>query len=72
MSESKYLKSQKTIPVCETGAPCPVPQERCKPNNKSIQPNKKGSDFRKNGKYQFKYWHLVAALIVTGVAYKVL
>ncbi|KYM89656.1 Apoptosis-inducing factor 1, mitochondrial [Atta colombica] len=71
MSESKYLKSQKTIPVCETGAPCPVPQERCKPNNKPIQPNKKGSDFRKNGKYQFSYWHLVAALIVTGVAYKI-
>ncbi|KAG5324194.1 AIFM1 factor, partial [Acromyrmex heyeri] len=72
LSESKYLKSQKTIPVCETGAPCPAPQERCKPNNKQIQPNEKGSDFRKNGKYQFSYWHLIAALIVTGTgAYKI-
>ncbi|KYQ60141.1 Apoptosis-inducing factor 1, mitochondrial [Trachymyrmex zeteki] len=69
--ESKYLKSQKTIPVCETGASCPAPQERCKPNSKQIQLNEKGSDFRKNGKYQFSYWHLVAALIVTGVAYKI-
>ena len=71
ISESKHLKSQKTFPDCETGAPCPT-QEKCKPNNKQIQPNKKGSDFRKNGKYQFSYWHLVAALIMTGVAYKVL
>ncbi|KYN21118.1 PREDICTED: apoptosis-inducing factor 1, mitochondrial [Trachymyrmex cornetzi] len=71
VSESKYLQSQKTIPVCETGAPCPAPQEKCKPNNKQIQLNEKGSGFRKNGKYQFSYWHLVAVLIVTGVAYKI-
>lgn len=68
--QSKYSKSQKFAPACETGASCPASQQGCKPNGNQNQPSEKGSD-GKNGKYQFHYWHLLAALIVTGVAYKI-
>lgn len=72
MPNSKYSKSQKTFPACETEGTCPASQEGCKLNSQQKQLGKKGSDFGKNGKYQFHYWHLLAALIVTGVAYKVI
>lgn len=71
--ESRYSKSQKDVPACEIGpnATCPLSQE-CKLNGKQKELSEKGSDFGKNGKYQFRYWHLLAALLVTGVAiYKV-
>lgn len=73
MPESRYSKSQKDVPACEIGpnATCPLSQE-CKLNGKQKELSEKGSDFGKNGKYQFRYWHLLAALLVTGVAvYKV-
>ncbi|XP_025989791.1 apoptosis-inducing factor 1, mitochondrial [Solenopsis invicta] len=66
--ESRYSKSQKAAPACELEANCPASQE-CKPKDKP--PSEKSSDSGKNGKYQFHYWHLLAALIVTGVVYKV-
>lgn len=72
MSESTYSKSQKSLPACEAADTCPIPHEECKLNSKQEQPSEKGSDCDKNGKYQFRYWHLLAALIVTGVAYKVI
>ncbi|CAL1689061.1 unnamed protein product [Lasius platythorax] len=71
--ESKYSKPQKAVPACqiEPNASCPATQE-CKLNGEQKQSSEKGSDFGKNGKYQFRYWHLLAALLVTGVAaYKV-
>ncbi|XP_071569741.1 apoptosis-inducing factor 1, mitochondrial [Temnothorax nylanderi] len=68
--DSRYFKSQKTVPPCEVEASCPAAQE-CKLNGRQEQPSEKGSDPGKNGKYQFRYWHLLAALIVTGAAYKV-
>ncbi|KMQ95914.1 apoptosis-inducing factor mitochondrial [Lasius niger] len=71
--ESKYSKPQKAVPACqiEPKASCPATQE-CKLNGEQKQSSEKGSDFGKNGKYQFRYWHLLAALLVTGVAaYKV-
>jgi len=69
--ESRYSKSQKAVPACEIEGTCPASQE-CRLNDKQNQSGEKGSDFSKNGKYQFRYWHLLAALIVTGVAYKVI
>ncbi|XP_011638401.1 apoptosis-inducing factor 1, mitochondrial [Pogonomyrmex barbatus] len=68
--KSRSFKSQKTVPACETEASCPAAQI-CKPNNEQKQSNEKGSDHGKNGKYQSRYWYLLAALIVTGVTYKV-
>lgn len=71
--ESRYSKSQKDVPACEIGpnATCPL-SEDCKLNGKQKELNEKGSNFGKNGKYQFRYWYLLAALLVTGVAvYKV-
>ncbi|XP_012534213.1 apoptosis-inducing factor 1, mitochondrial isoform X2 [Monomorium pharaonis] len=71
MPESKYSKSQKEAPACELEANCPAAQE-CKVNNsEQKQSGDRGSDSGKNGKYQFHYWHLFAALIATGVVYKV-
>lgn len=74
--ESKYSKQQKGVPACESGynASCPAEcNEMCKPNNDQRQSSEKGSGTGKNGKYQFRYWHLLTALIVTGVAiYKVI
>lgn len=70
MPESRYSKPQKDVPVCEVGS-CPMVQD-CKLNGEQKQSSGKGSDFGKTGKYQFRYWHLFAALLVTGVAtYKV-
>lgn len=71
VSDARYSKSKKTVPACETEGSCPASQEGCKPNSNQKQPSEKGSDPGKHGKYQFSYWHLLAALIVTGVAYKV-
>ncbi|KAL6441304.1 hypothetical protein ACFW04_003515 [Cataglyphis niger] len=70
MPESRYSKAQKDVPVCETGS-CPMVQD-CKLNGEQKQSSEKGSNFGKTGKYQFRYWHLFAALLVTGVAtYKI-
>lgn len=64
-------KSKRTVPPCEAednvshSTSCKVKLDGEK------QSSEKGSG--KIGKYQFRYWHLLAALIVTGVAaYKVL
>lgn len=69
MPGSRYSKSQKAVPACELEENCPAAQE-CKSNSKQL--SERGSDSGKNGKYQFRYWHLLAALIVTGVVYKVI
>lgn len=71
MPSSRDFKLQKPVPACELEASCPASQE-CKANDKQKQSSEKGSDFGKSGKYQFSYWHLFAALIVTGAAYKVI
>lgn len=73
MPDSRYSKSQKTaVPACEIEGSCPASQE-CKLDSQQAQSSEKGSDLGpKNGKYQFRYWHLLAALIVTGVTYKVI
>lgn len=74
--ESKYSKSQKAIPPCEAqpDGSCPA-YDICKGNGEQKSQNEKDSSFGKNGKngkYKFRYWHLLAVLIVTGVAgYKV-
>lgn len=70
--ESRYSKPQKPVPPCEAKFNGSCPQE-CKLNGEQKQSSEKGgSDYGKNGKYQFRYWHLLAALLVTGVAaYKV-
>lgn len=66
--ESKYFKK---------GAPCELEPNSscppsCNPNGEQKQSGEKGSSFGKNGKYQFRYWHLLTALIVAGVGvYKV-
>ncbi|KAL0110937.1 hypothetical protein PUN28_012772 [Cardiocondyla obscurior] len=69
--DSKYSKSQKAVPACEAGEFCPASQEGCRPSSEQKQSSDKGSGPGKDGKYQFRYWHLLAALIVTGVTYKV-
>lgn len=72
--ESRYSKSQKAIPPCEAqpDGSCPA-YDTCRGNGEQKSQNKKDSGFEKNGKYKFHYWHLLAALIVTGVAgYKVI
>ncbi|XP_032690012.1 apoptosis-inducing factor 1, mitochondrial [Odontomachus brunneus] len=55
--ESKYSKAQKEIP------PCASPNGSCPP-----ECNKEQSGNGGGKKYQFQYWHLLAALVVTGVA----
>jgi hypothetical protein len=74
VANSKYSKLQRTVPPCEAehNASCPTPcKEMHKLDGEQKQSSEKGSG--KFGKYQFRYWHLLAALIVTGVAaYKVL
>ncbi|KAH0954103.1 hypothetical protein HN011_010886 [Eciton burchellii] len=67
LPESKYSKPQKTVPACEAepNASCPPTcNERC--NTKSDQ-KQSSEGFGKGGKYKFRYWHLLAALLVTGV-----
>ncbi|XP_011330996.2 apoptosis-inducing factor 1, mitochondrial [Ooceraea biroi] len=71
--ESRYSKPRQAVPACEAehNASCPARNE-CKPDNDQKQSSEGGSGFGKGGKYQFRYWHLLAALIVTGVtAYNV-
>lgn len=65
--ESSYFDQQKAVPACEAepNASCPSCQE-CKPNGGQKQ-SERGSGFGKTGKWHFRYWHLLAALIVTGV-----
>lgn len=58
--ESKYSKPQKEIPACE------LANGSCPPDCNKGQ--KQSSDDGGNKKYQFQYWHLLAALVVTGVA----
>lgn len=59
MPESKYSKAQKEIP------PCALPNGSCPPEcNKEQKQSGDGG----GTKYQFQYWHLLAALVVTGVA----
>ncbi|XP_070165438.1 apoptosis-inducing factor 1, mitochondrial isoform X1 [Polyergus mexicanus] len=68
MPESRYSKPQKDVPACEAG-PCPRIEE-CKLNGEQKQSSKKGSG--KNEIYPIRYWHILAALLVTGVgAYKI-
>jgi len=73
LPESKYSKPQKTVPACEAepNASCPPAcNEECKTNSNQKQSSE---GFGKGGKYQFRYWHLIAALLMTGVtAYNVI
>ncbi|XP_011144588.1 apoptosis-inducing factor 1, mitochondrial [Harpegnathos saltator] len=57
--ESKYSKPQKEVPACE------LRNGSCPPNCNQEQ---KQSGDGGGKKYQFQYWHLLAALVVTGVA----
>lgn len=70
MPESKYSKQQKTTPACEL-----EPNASCPPTSNTDEQQKqlsdKGSGIGKDG-MKFRYWHLIAALIVTGAGvYKV-
>lgn len=58
VSELKYPKPQKQIPACESA------NGSCPPESNKGQ---KQSGDRGGKRYQFQYWHLLAALVVTGV-----
>lgn len=73
LAKPGHSKPERIVPPCEAeqNGTCPMPcKEVEKIEGEEKQSSEKGSG--KFGKYQFRYWHLLAALIVTGVAaYKV-